>query len=411
VCSPSPANSECNRPTAFGYYATRRTGTVQRVRPAVASPYLGSLFILTPVRGCREVQSTTTGPQVSVVIRLHRREQYIVEAVQSVLDSTIERTAYEILVVTDGLSKELRERLRELGVQILESGTLSSGEMLGIGVSSARGEVVAFLDDDDCFRPEKLATLLQVFSDPRVVYYHHGLQRVDLDRRPVAARAELAPVYSRFTLPLSRGDAAWIRRKGGMYNVSSIAVRRSALVPQIAALRPVTNGHDFALLLLLKGPGDVVIDGSRVLVDYRTHVSMGTHDFTGGQVSDVHVRFLEGTVRSFEWLCRVAPTPGARSFARCRAESYETLLATTTGRFVSGNPLRRTLAVRAAIGNLREGDVRSAAILSFLAFLSLYSRQWAVRFYIPLKRTELASIGLATAAMPSGPSTGASGST
>ncbi len=330
---------------------------------------------------------------VSVVIPVFRREQYVLEAVDSVLGCDVDRARYEILVVAHGVSPELNARLVERGVSVIESDARAVGDMLATGVVQARGDVIAFLDDDDRFHPEKLRAIIEVFTDPKVVYFHHGFQRIDESGRALDTPPEFRSIYTRASLPVARTRLGYLRRMGGFYNTSSIAVRRSAILPELTSLRRVTNAQDFAILLLLGPPGDAIVDGTRVLVDFRAHVSQGTHLLHEDTLPADHLRFLEGTVRSFEWLTLAAPTASARRFAHCREQSYETLVWTMTGRTVSRSAHPRRRAVRAVLGNLREGDVRNAAILAFLLLLSIGSRRWALRFYLPLKRTELASLG------------------
>ena len=341
------------------------------------------------------VDPAPAAPHVSVIITAFRRQQYVRDAVESVLASDVDRSRYEIVLVTDGMKRELESELVARGVRVVRCEASAVGEMLVRGISEARGEVVSFLDDDDCMHPSKLGHVGEVFLDPAVLYYHHGFRRVDENRRPLPVSREIQPVLARFRVPLSPGAAGWIRRKGGFYNMSSIVVRREALLRSLETLRRVTNAQDFSILLLIEGPGLAVIDGTRALVDFRTHLSQGTHPFESHGLVPEHVRFLEGTVRSFEWLERTVPTREARRFAHCRVESYATLLWTTTARNLTGRGHPRFRALRAILGNLRELDARSAAVLTFLFCLSVISRQWALRFYIPLKRIELRSQGVA----------------
>jgi len=338
----------------------------------------------------------SNGPQVTVVIPAYRRQRYILGAVRSVLDSDIDRGTYEIVLVADAVAPELEQRLTSLGVRIVLVDAAAVGETLARGVSAARGAIVAFLDDDDRFHPSKLRAVQQLFADPNVVGFHHGYRRTDDDGNPLGVVSDVAPVRAAFPVPLSRRSAGWVRRKGGFYNCSSIVVRRLALEPNLALLRQVTNAQDFTLLLLLQGPGTVVIDGTQILADFRTHVSQGTHLFRGHELVPDHIRFLAGTVRSFYALQRFAPTEGVRQFARCRTDSYETVLWATTGQLVTAGPSPAFRAVRAVAGNLREGDLRNATVLAALAGRKGLSSDWALRLYIPLKRVELSVLGMTT---------------
>lgn len=346
--------------------------------------------------------------RVSVVILAYRRQQHILDAVRSVLDSDVERTSYEILLVTDAVSGDLENRLAEQGVRIILSDVPAVGDSMATGVTSSRGEIVAFLDDDDRFHPGKLRSILELFSDPDVVFYHHAYRRVTAEGQPMANPGEQARVLARLSLPVSRAGFGRMRRWGAFYNSSAIVVRRAALIPHVSILRPVTNANDFAVFLALTGPGDAVVDGIHVLSDYRTHGSLGTHRFDADSLPPEHLKFLEGTVRSFEWLQGAAPTEAARRFAESRADSYETLLWATTRTTVS--TARRSIrfrAIRAVAENLGERDLRNAAVLGLLTSLSVLSRRWALRFYVRLKRAELSSLGLdsSSPSPPAEPST------
>jgi hypothetical protein len=270
-------------------------------------------------------------------------------------------------------------------------------------VLRARGDVVAFLDDDDRFHPGKLRRVREVFTDPSVVYYHHGFRRVNAQGTPVRSVVEVRPVRAPVDLPLSRSSAAWTRRMGGFYNTSSIAVRRSALLPQLSTLRQITNAQDFSMLLLSDGRGTAVIDGTQVLTDFRTHASQGTHYSVGPRVGAAHARFLQGTIGSFEVLEKLAPTPGAREFSACRTVSYGTLLWATVGTTVAAYPRPHRKAVRSVVGNLREKDFLSAAVLASLSVLAFVSRDWAARFYLRLMRVNYEAIGAGTVVSSASP--------
>jgi glycosyltransferase involved in cell wall biosynthesis len=98
-------------------------------------------------------------PKVSVIIPTYNRAHYICAAVESVLAQTYRN--YELIVVDDGstdntatLLEPYRDRLTYL--QQPHSGLPAVGRNTGWRVAS--GEYVAFLDSDDLFMPERLAS-------------------------------------------------------------------------------------------------------------------------------------------------------------------------------------------------------------------------------------------------------------
>lgn len=117
----------------------------------------------------------TSNPQVSVVIPTFARAALVLQAVRSVLQQTFRKL--EVIVVVDGGEKDTltalesisSPQLRVLSLQHRVGGSRARNE----GVQAARGEWVAFLDDDDLWLPDKLEKQLAVAklsqsSDPIV---------------------------------------------------------------------------------------------------------------------------------------------------------------------------------------------------------------------------------------------------
>jgi glycosyltransferase involved in cell wall biosynthesis len=94
---------------------------------------------------------------VSVIIPYHNREDYIDETVQSVLTQTLK--PLEIIIVNDR-SRESSRRYLERYAGICK--IIDLPENLGVsaarneGIRHARGQFMAFLDDDDLWLPQKL---------------------------------------------------------------------------------------------------------------------------------------------------------------------------------------------------------------------------------------------------------------
>ncbi len=340
------------------------------------------------------VECVRMTPRITVLITAYQRQNYLRDAVRSVLASPVPRSDYEIVLVTDEIAPALADEFRGLGVKVLRVATIRGGEMWVAGLQAATGDVIAFLDDDDCFYPGKLSRVLEVFEDPDVIWYHHGYRRVDEERRPLPRTSANRSGIQVYSAPLNRHDLGRIRRAGGFYNNTCHAVRRIALTDHRNEFLEVTFGQDFAIPALLSGAGKVIIDPSNILSEFRTHWSQGSHPFGGTHLPESHLKFLAGIVRTFYHLSRVAPTEGAREFSRCRAESYEVLLWTTRGESISDPAGARRRALRALIGNLEERDFFHLAVLVNLLSLAPISRRVTEAVYTGYKRVEMRGLGL-----------------
>ena len=96
----------------------------------------------------------------SVVIPLYNKEHYIEATIRSVLDQTC--TDYEVLVVDDGSkdnSLALARKFESDRVRIIPQENQGVSVARNTGILNARGEFICFLDADDEWRPDYLATI------------------------------------------------------------------------------------------------------------------------------------------------------------------------------------------------------------------------------------------------------------
>ena len=91
-------------------------------------------------------------PQVSVVIPSFQRRESLLEAVEAVCRQDYPHDRYEIIVVLDGSQDGSREALEQrawpVPLKVLWQENQGAGRARNRGTLVARGEVVAFLDDD-----------------------------------------------------------------------------------------------------------------------------------------------------------------------------------------------------------------------------------------------------------------------
>jgi glycosyltransferase involved in cell wall biosynthesis len=96
--------------------------------------------------------------KVSTVIAAYNAERTISDTVESALAQTC--ADHEIVVVNDGSTDSTASVLAQFGssIRILNQENLGSGAARNNGVAHAKGAYIAFLDSDDLWVPEKLAT-------------------------------------------------------------------------------------------------------------------------------------------------------------------------------------------------------------------------------------------------------------
>jgi glycosyltransferase involved in cell wall biosynthesis len=115
-------------------------------------------------------------PLVSVVIPAFNRAAYLGEAIDSALAQTYART--EIIVVDDGSHDQTADIAAAYGprVTLVRQANAGAARARNAGMARAAGELIALLDSDDRWLPEKLALQVPLIEDPRIGLVYGGIR-------------------------------------------------------------------------------------------------------------------------------------------------------------------------------------------------------------------------------------------
>lgn len=106
-------------------------------------------------------------PRVSVVIPTYNRRDVVREAIASVTAQTYPDV--EVIVVDDGSDDGTAEVVSEFHefdeVQYVHQANRGVSAARNVGVARARGDLIAFLDSDDVWQPDKLAHQVAFFQE------------------------------------------------------------------------------------------------------------------------------------------------------------------------------------------------------------------------------------------------------
>ena len=131
-------------------------------------------------------------PRVSVIIPTYQHRNYIRRTLSSVFEQSL--GDYEIIVVNDGSTDDTASLLAPLvearRITYLEQDNQGQSRARNAGLSRARGEYVAFLDDDDLWPPNKLASQVAFLDANPSVGMVGGTFRM-IDENEVPGRAGL----------------------------------------------------------------------------------------------------------------------------------------------------------------------------------------------------------------------------
>lgn len=110
---------------------------------------------------------------VSIIMPAHNAAKTIRESIESVLAQTF--TDWELLVINDTSTDETEQIVSEFTTNHSRIKLLQTDESVGkpyyprnVGINSAEGRFIAFLDSDDVWLPTKLAKQIPLFDAENV---------------------------------------------------------------------------------------------------------------------------------------------------------------------------------------------------------------------------------------------------
>jgi len=108
-------------------------------------------------------------PLISVVIPTYNHGQFIEEAIESVLAQTYKNL--EVIVIDDGSTDNTRQALEKYNKEInyIYQKNIGVSSARNRGISVAKGELIAFLDSDDAWLPEKLELQADLMSENKSI--------------------------------------------------------------------------------------------------------------------------------------------------------------------------------------------------------------------------------------------------
>ena len=130
------------------------------------------------------LDSTQTGPLVSVILPVDNRARWVARAISSVLSQSYSHL--ELLVIDDGSTDGTREILESFASQItiLDQSHAGAEAARNLGLEHARGEFIAFIDSDDAWYADRLSRQLPLFKNQKVGLVFGNATMVDYRQSP-----------------------------------------------------------------------------------------------------------------------------------------------------------------------------------------------------------------------------------
>lgn len=228
---------------------------------------------------------------ISVVMPLYNNAKELDRSTNSVLSQTYSQ--FELIIVNDGSTDGGEKRAREISdrrVRVVDQDNRGVSAARNRGIAESKGEIVAFLDADDEWKPDFLETidwLRRKYSDCSVFATHYLYKEIDGGVRspilrgiPSSEWEGVLPDY--FDVAAHSDPPLWS---------SAVAVRKDALLALGGFPEGVTVGEDLLTWARLAAVGSIAYSARPCalfwlrapLIGYPTRVPE-LPDFVGAQL-------------------------------------------------------------------------------------------------------------------------------
>ena len=236
----------------------------------------------------------------SVIVYTYDRRDFILNAIRSVAEQTIDRSDYEIIVVKGFQDAEIDGEINKLADSNIYVNEKAHGKKLVPAIRAAKGDIVFFLDDDDDFRPSKLETVLARFNnDKNVIFVHDSPNKMNDQGQSMPKNNERAPKreLSLYTDNFSRSETSGFLKYRANWYSSCMAFRRDVLLKNIESLEKVDQSVDpFLFFMAICASGKLLFLPQR-LTRYRVHESTTNYVLDMEEFISRRLLFYTNTLR------------------------------------------------------------------------------------------------------------------
>jgi len=305
-----------------------------------------------------------TPPKISVVIPAYNSAEFIAEALDSVRNQKFRE--HEIIVVNDG-SPDTDQFERAIKMQIediiyIKQRNAGAGMARNLAIEHARGHTIAFLDADDIWQPDFLASQYvfmerygydMVYCDALLFGMQSPYRRTFMETAPSAGEANFESILDLKCNVITSGTMA----------------RKSALVEAGMFEGECVRAHDFILWLRMAKKGSKIGYQKKQLVKYRVHLN----SLSGDMVSRA-----ERELEAFQRVSRLIElTEPEKEIVRRRLSELEADLSVEKGKAMLLRGDYRDAAAAFQSANQHRRSIK----LSAVTFMTRFAPSTLVKFY------------------------------
>ncbi len=297
-----------------------------------------------------------TPPKISVIIPAYNAAEFIAEALDSVIDQKYRE--HEIIVVNDGspdttqLERAIRNQLEE--IVYIKQRNAGAGVARNTAIQHARGQIVAFLDADDVWLPDFLASQYvflerhgydMVYCDAHLFGMRSAYRRTFMETSPSIGAADFDAILDLRCIPITSGTIA---RKQVVVDAGMFETDR-------------VRNEDFHLWLKMAKNGATIGYQQKQLLKHRVRPD----GLSGDSISRV-----ERVIDAFQRVkATIDLTEGQREIVMRRLAEFEADLAVEQGKafLLSGEFREAATAFRVANRYRKSPKLTAITVLARIA--------------------------------------------
>lgn len=215
---------------------------------------------------------------ISVLIIAYKRKEFLIDAIESVKNQTLDMKHYEVIVIKNYHDKTIDDWISKNNIKNIYSLNQTLGAKIAEALNYAKGNIISFLEDDDLFLNIKLEYVYNLFKDSEdLVFYHNAIEFID-DEGNLLNKKSTDPAF----------------------NLSSMSICKDILNDNL--LNKMPTAVDTTIYFKALDSGKKIVYNDKILGYFREHLSQ-TH--ARGLLEDViasKVKIAELYISSFQIL-------------------------------------------------------------------------------------------------------------
>jgi glycosyltransferase involved in cell wall biosynthesis len=316
-----------------------------------------------------------TPPRISVVIPAYNAADFICETLDSVMAQKFRE--HEIIVVNDGspdterFERAIRNQLEE--IVYIKQRNSGAGVARNTAINAARGDIIAFLDGDDVWLSDFLASQYvflerngydMVYCDAMLFGMQSAYRRTFMETAPSEGPADFESILDLRCNVITSGTMA---RKQAIIDAGMFETER-------------VRAHDFHLWLRMAKNGSKIGYQRKQLVKYRVHLD----SLSGDSVSRV-----ERELDAFERVGRTIELSAAEmSIVERRIAGLEADLAVEQGKAFLLRGDFREAEVAFRVANRHRKSIK----LTVISLLTRFAPRTLLKYYKSHRPAEIAMV-------------------